>query len=75
MSETAIKTLIRCKLEMTHAMFAFLPEALQEPLRSREKEILEALQETVKEFLEKPENSQDYKASAKKKEIKSIDIE
>lgn len=75
MSETAIKTLIRCKLEMTHAMLDLLPEALQEPLRSREKEILQALQETVKEFLEKPEKFQTVKASAKEKEIKTIDIE
>lgn len=72
MNEAALKTILRCKLELAHTMIEFLPEALQEPIRSKEKELLSTFQEVVKEFVEEtPMNSQ---TSNKDKRLKSIEI-
>ena len=72
MSEATFKTLLRCKLEFAHAMIELLPETIQSPIRSREKEFLSTIQEVVKEFIEEtPINGTTPK---QEKALKTIEI-
>lgn len=71
MSEELLKKMLRLKLGLAHRAMELLPEAMQTPVKELETQLMQALHDITKEYVQKGQASNSTEHAG---ELKPIDI-